>query len=124
MYLKYLPNQGFAVEQIVTDADALTYLLHQGVRRSEGRRLLSALKTSAAATSRARVMAEFLEKHCAPSYGYIAFADFYARFQATLPERERADWSRTQVTRALPIQNRTVPHTGNKKIVPSLSWRT
>ena len=123
MYLRYVSGQGFAVEQIVADADALTYLLHQGLPRPEARRVMSVLKSSAAATSRARVMADFIARHCLPTYGQIAFAEFFDRFRASLPPDQRYEWTRTVLTRALPPQHRTMPGTGNRKHVPGLSWR-
>lgn len=123
MYFRYAPGQGFAVEQIVADADALAYLAHQGVLRQEARRLMSSLKTIATATSRAQTMTAFIGRHCLPSYGSISFAEFFDRFRDSLPPGERYQWTRTVVTRALPPQHRTMPGTSNRKYVPGLSWR-
>ena len=123
MYLRFVPNHGFAIEQFVSDVDALDYLLREGVPKPEALRVLSALKTSAVAKDRAQTMTAFIVKHCAPTYGSISFAEFFDRFRDSLPSGERYEWTRTVLTRALPPQHRTMPGTANRKFVPGLSWR-
>jgi hypothetical protein len=124
MHVRFTPGQGFAVEQIVPDADALAYLVDQGIPRPEAIRVMSALKSSAVAKDRAHTMTEFIARHCSPSFGNVAFSEFFDRFRDSLPPGERYQWTRTVVTRALPPQHRTMPGTNNRKFVPGLSWRT
>lgn len=122
MHIRFVSGGGFAVEQIVADPDALAYLINQGVPKIEASRVLSALKTSALAADRANMMMEFIARNCLPSYGSIAFAEFFDRFRASLPPDQRHEWTRTVVTRALPPQHRTMPGTANRKFVPGLGW--
>lgn len=123
MHIRYASGQGFAIEQSVSDADALDYLINQGVPKPEALRVLSSLKSSAVAIDRAHTMTEFIARHCLPSYGSISFADFFDRFRVALPPDQKYEWTRTVLTRALPAQHRTMPGTANRKFVPGLSWR-
>ncbi len=123
MYLRYVSGKGFAVEQFVQDADALAYLVGQGVPKPEAVRVMSSLKSGAVARDRAETMTDFIARHCAPSFGQIAFGEFFDRFRDALQPSERYEWTRTVVTRALPPQHRTMPGTNNRKFVPGLSWR-
>ena len=123
MHIRFISGQGFAVEQSVSDADALTYLINQGIPKAEASRVMSALKTSAVAKDRAQAMTAFIAQHCLPTYGSISFAEFFDRFRDSLPPDQRYDWTRTVLSRALPPQHRTMPGTANRKFVPGLSWR-
>ena len=124
MHISFVPGKGFSVEQLVSDAGALDYLVRQGVPRPEALRVMSALKASAVASSRADQVCAFIAEECVPDHGSILFADFLNRFRASLSDDQKSDWTRPQVSRALPRQYRPIPGTGNKRIVPGLSWRT
>lgn len=124
MQLVYCPLRGFLIPRPSSQDDAAAYLAEQGLSKHEAKRTAALIRQAAEAIDRSSAMREFISLHCITSEASIPFADFFRRFLHFVPQHLQYKWSRAAVTRALPAEHRTVASTGNKKVIPGVTWRT